>query len=83
MTVFTGNCASRCLKKRAFETEEEALEELKFLSVCKEYRKLKRAYLCTRCGKWHLTKQLQYDNRYKEKHEKRRKRMPRRKQARR
>ncbi len=49
------NCASRCLTKRSFETEQEALEQMAFLKVSKEYSKLKRAYKCTRCGNYHLT----------------------------
>ncbi|NRA76810.1 MAG: hypothetical protein HRU18_01270 [Pseudoalteromonas sp.] len=51
------NCASRCLTKRSFETEEEALKEMEWLKTSKEYKKLKRAYRCTLCGKYHLTKQ--------------------------
>ena len=52
------NCASRCLTKRTFDTEEEAITEMKWLKISKEYKKLKRAYRCTLCGAWHLTKQV-------------------------
>lgn len=55
------NCASQCLKKRSFETEQEALEEMKWLKISKEYKKLKRAYKCTLCEKWHLTKKVKHD----------------------
>ncbi len=44
-----------CSIKRTFETEQEALEEMKWLRTSKEYKKLKRAYVCGNCGKWHLT----------------------------
>ena len=52
------NCASKCFTKRAFDTKQQALEEMKWLKISKEYKKLKRAYLCTLCYKWHLTKQV-------------------------
>lgn len=46
----------KCLVKRSFETKEEALAEMKWLKVSKEYKKLKRAYKCDHCEMWHLTK---------------------------
>lgn len=62
-----------CRKKRAFDTEEEALKELSFLKVSKEYRKLKRAYQCNRCGNWHLSSKSLTDKHYgkkkKQKHD--------------
>ena len=46
----------KCMKKRTFDTEKEALEEMKWLRVSREYKKLKAAYKCDSCDKWHLTK---------------------------
>jgi hypothetical protein len=51
-----GSCASKCLTKRTFDTEEEAVKEMKWLKIDPKYKKLKRAYTCDLCGKWHLTK---------------------------
>ena len=49
------NCASKCLPKRVFNSEKEALKEMTWLKTFKEYKKLKRAYKCDLCKKWHLT----------------------------
>ena len=67
------NCASHCFLKRSFNTEKQALEEMKWLKVSKEYSKLKRAYKCTLCDKWHLTKMTEYANNKPRKLKKRRK----------
>jgi hypothetical protein len=50
------NCASKYITKRGFNTREEALKEMKWLKVSKEYKKLKSTYRCSLCDKWHLTK---------------------------
>jgi len=55
------SCASTCIKKRAFETKDEADKEMKWLKVSKCYAKLKRSYECSFCNKWHLTKQEQLE----------------------
>lgn len=54
------SCASKCLRKRSFDSEQEALEEMKWLRSDKKYRKLKRAYECDLCRRWHLTKSLPF-----------------------
>lgn len=56
-----------CKVKRAFETKEEALKEMKFLRVDKKYKKLKRAYICDNCGYWHLTKKPYIEKNEREK----------------
>lgn len=53
-----GSDPFKCHMKRSFETKEEAIKEMKWLKIFKEYKKLKRAYICDLCGKWHLTKKV-------------------------
>jgi plasmid maintenance system killer protein len=52
----------KCMMKRTFETETEALKEMKWLRIDKKYKKLKRAYKCNVCDKWHLTKRVKDEN---------------------
>lgn len=34
---------------------------MRFLKLDKAYKKLKRAYVCDLCGKWHLTKAEKFE----------------------